>query len=238
MNIVIPMAGRGHRFKYAGYDTPKPLIDINGKTMIEYAVESIKIEGNYTYIIFDYEDQDINQKLENILKKITPNCNIIKIDYFTDGPASSASLSRNFVDHNDELIIVNCDQIIKDLDESKFLSYARKYDALLGCFISSSNKNSYVKVNENNLVTEVKEKEVISNLATNGLHYWKKASLFFESYDIMVEKDDRTNNEFYVAPSFNFLIENQYKIGIYLFNEHFPVGTPEDLQKYLLNENT
>jgi hypothetical protein len=135
-----------------------------------------------------------------------------------------------------ELIIPNCDQIIKDWDQELFLSFARKFDGVLGCFISSSPKNSYVKLDDGSFVTEVKEKEVISNIATNGLHYWKKARYFFESYEEMVSNNDRTNGEFYVAPTYNYLIEKKYKIGVYLFNQHFPLGTPEDLKKFLEDE--
>ena len=40
MKILIPMAGRGKRFEAAGYSFPKPLIDINGKTMIQVIIEN------------------------------------------------------------------------------------------------------------------------------------------------------------------------------------------------------
>ena len=36
MQLVIPMSGLGQRFKFAGYETPKPLIEIEGKTIIEH----------------------------------------------------------------------------------------------------------------------------------------------------------------------------------------------------------
>jgi hypothetical protein len=137
----------------------------------------------------------------------------------------------------DELIITNCDQIIKDWNKESFLSYARNYDGVLGCFISNKPHNSYVMINDSNLVVDVKEKKVISNLATNGLHYWKKAKYFFESVDKMISNKDTTNGEYYVAPSYNYLINSGYKIGIFMFNQHFPIGTPEQLKNYLNNEN-
>ncbi len=225
LQILIPAAGRGSRFKGSEFSNPKPLITWNGKNMIEHVIENFR--GDSKLMIITRNEHNVDT--ENVVK--------IEIDYTTEGPASTAYLSKSLVDLEAELIITNCDQIIKDWNQELFLSFARKFDGVLGCFISSSPKNSFVKVNEDNLVTDVKEKVVISNIATNGLHYWKKAKYFFDSCDEMFQKNDRTNGEFYIAPSYNYLLEKDYKIGIYLFNQHFPIGTPEDLKKYLENEN-
>lgn len=51
MNILIPMAGAGSRFEKAGYTFPKPLIEVNGKPMIQAVVDNINIEGNYIFIV-------------------------------------------------------------------------------------------------------------------------------------------------------------------------------------------
>jgi NDP-sugar pyrophosphorylase family protein len=203
------------------------MISWDGKNMIEHVIENFQNDSVSIYVI--------KRDIHNF--SLSQDVDVTEIDFVTDGPATTVNLIRDKIDPESELIVTNCDQIIKDWNQDFFQSFSRKFDAVLGCFISNSPKNSFVKVDENNLVTEVKEKVVISNISTNGLHYWKKAKYFFESYDEMVKNDDRTNGEFYVAPSFNYLIENNYKVGIYLFNQHFPIGTPEDLEKYLKNEN-
>ena len=226
LQILIPAAGRGSRFVGSEFLPPKPLISWNGKNMIEHVVNNFKNDDCKIIII--------KRKEHNILIN---EVSIVEIDYTTDGPASTCVLAKDLIDMDSELIITNCDQIIKDWDQEMFLSFARKFDGVLGCFISNSKKNSFVKIDENNLVTEVKEKMVISNIATNGLHYWKKAKYFFDSYHEMVNQKDTTNGEFYIAPTYNYLINKNYKIGIYMFNQHFPTGTPEDLKKYLINEN-
>jgi len=225
LQILIPAAGRGSRFLNSEYQEPKPLISWNGRNMIEHVMENFR--GDCKLIIITRNEHNLT--LENVDK--------IEIDYTTEGPASSAYLSKSIINLEDELIITNCDQIIKDWNQELFLTFARKFDGVLGCFISNSPKNSFVKVDESNLVTEVREKVVISNIATNGLHYWRKAKYFFESCDEMFEKNDRTNDEFYIAPSYSYLIQKNYKIGIYMFNQHYPIGTPEDLKKYLEYEN-
>jgi dTDP-glucose pyrophosphorylase len=228
LQILVPMAGRGSRFINSDFIEPKPLISWNNKNMIQHVVDNF-FASDVNFFIIKREEHTISFENDEV--------NIIDINYVTDGPATTAYLAKDLIDLEQELIITNCDQIIKDWNKDLFLSFARRYDGVLGCFISNSNKNSYVKVDDNNLVTDVKEKVVISNIATNGLHYWKKAKYFFESYDEMKLNNDRTNNELYVAPSYNYLIKNKYKIGIYMFNQHFPIGTPEDLKKYLKNEN-
>ena len=226
LQIVIPAAGRGIRFKNSQYENPKPLIEWGGKNMIEHVVDNFSTWENKIFILSREHH-----------KIILENCIVKEIDFLTDGPAISASLFEKEIDMESELIITNCDQIIKDWDQEKFLRYARKYDGVLGCFISTNPHNSYLTVGENNLVTNVKEKVVISNLATNGLHYWSKAKYFFDSLSDMVRNDDRTNGEFYVAPTYNYLISRGFKIGIFLFNEHYPIGTPEQLTIFLNNEN-
>lgn len=226
LQIIIPAAGRGSRFNGSEFIEPKPLISWNGRNMIQHVVSNFWIDTTRLIVI--------KRKEHNC---ILSNISIIDIDYTTNGPATTCYIAKDLINPDDELIITNCDQIIKDWNQDLFLSFARKFDGVLGCFISNSPKNSFVKLDENNLVTEVKEKVVISNIATNGLHYWKKAKYFFESYDDMVKNDDRTNGEFYVAPTYNYLIKNQYKVGVYMFNQHFPIGTPEDLKKFLENEN-
>jgi hypothetical protein len=193
--------------------------------MLQHVVDNFKSDSTKIHIIKRDEHQF------NI-----PNVKIWNIDYITDGPATTCSLTRDEIDMDSELIITNCDQIIKDWNQASFLDFARDYDGVLGCFISQSPKNSYVMLNDENLVIKIREKEVISNLATNGLHYWKKARYFFDSYDSMKSRSDTVNGEYYVAPSYNYMIEKGMKIGIFMFNQHFPIGTPEDLKKYLYHE--
>jgi NDP-sugar pyrophosphorylase family protein len=226
IQIIIPAAGRGSRFQNSEYTNPKPLIEWNGKNMIEHVVDNFKSQEVKIFLLCrDHHKIHID------------GCQVKNIDYTTEGPAISASLFREDVDPEEELIITNCDQIIKDWDLKRFISFSRRYDGVLGCFISSKNHNSYVKVDDFNQVIEVKEKEVISNIATNGLHYWRKAKYFFDSLDEMVKQNDTTNGEYYVAPTYNYLLKTGHSIGIFMFNQHFPIGTPEQLNYFLQNEN-
>jgi NDP-sugar pyrophosphorylase family protein len=237
MNILFPIAGRGERFRNSGFELPKPLIDINGKTMIEHAVKSIGIEGNFIFITFKYENDKLNNELNNILNSIVNNPKIIQVNYVTEGPASSALLAENFINTDEELIILNCDQIM-NWDGKKFIEFINEHkdaDGIVVTYNSSTEKNSYIKLNNEGIGTELTEKKVISKYSLNGIHYWRRGSLFVESAKKMIEKNIRVNNEFYISLSYNELIHQNKKIINYHISseQHIPVGVPEDLEIFL-----
>jgi dTDP-glucose pyrophosphorylase len=231
INIIIPMAGAGKRFSDVGYTIPKPFIPVHRKPMVQSVVENLNIKGKHIFII--QKQHSVGGSLQTFLNTISPNCVIIEIDELTEGPACTALLSEKHIDDN-PLIIVNCDQMIHDFDVNKLLEFAKvnEADGVLGAFISTSKKNSYMKLDPQGEVTEIKEKIVISNTATNGLHFWKNGKDFISSAKEMIEAGEIYNNEFYIAPTYNYLIKDGKKILPYFYNLHFPIGTPEDLNKY------
>jgi dTDP-glucose pyrophosphorylase len=234
MNIVIPMAGLGSRFTNEGYSTIKPLIEFNGKTMINWVIDNIKSSINANFIFIIKTEDDKKFSIKKHLLSIDNGFTILESPILPNGPAASALLAENII-KDDELIIINSDQIILDLnirDISKF-AHINKLDGVIGCFISTYEKNSYVKLDEYGYVSMVREKEVISNIATNGLHYWKSGNMFVNSTKEMILGNDTVNNEFYVAPTYNYLIQSGKKIKPFFFNFHYSVGTPTDLKKFI-----
>lgn len=241
VNILIPMAGLGKRFSDAGYVQPKPFIRFDSeKTMIEAVIKNLLTGFSYDEdftlnFVVNKKQLDLNY-LYSIIGNFLPKnkYNIIDVDYVPNGPAESCFIGLKHISPDEELIIVNCDQIIEDFYYGCFQSFCKLHnlDGCLGVFNSISPKNSYVKINSNNLITEVKEKQVISNIATNGFHWFKKAQYFSDAFNKMKEKKDTFNLEYYVAPSYNYLIENGGKVMPYYFNLHFPIGTPPDFEFY------
>lgn len=232
VNIIIPMAGNGSRFKQAGYSVPKPLIDVNGKPMIQRVVENINLPGKYIFLVLkEHYDQYC---LKYLLPLICKNpCEIVIVDRVTEGAACTILLASNFLDDN-ELIIANSDQLV-EWDSSHFLYYMRNNNADGGIvtFFGNDPKWSFAKINESGLITEVAEKNPISNAATAGIYYFKSGHKFHNSANQMISKNIRTNNEFYVAPVFNEIIEE--KILNYPIPKMHGLGTPNDLEYYLRN---
>lgn len=232
MNILIPMAGSGQRFKDAGYKEIKPLINVLGKPMIEAVIENLGFDNEFIFIL--NKEYDFEFLVTNLIKKYCPRAIIRYTEKLTEGPACTALLAEKDITDSD-LIIINCDQIIRDFDIDKLKEFAEinGADGVLGAFISSSKKNSYVKLDPNGEVIEVREKIVISNIATNGLHYWKNGRDFVESAKQMIAANERYNNEFYIAPTYNHLIQKGKKILPFFYNLHMPIGIPEDLERYV-----
>ena len=237
MNLLMPMAGRGDRFKRGGFNVPKPLVSVAGQSMVSRAINNL-YHPEIRFIFAILKDHAVQYNLDFILKDMV-DCDIIYVDEVTSGPASTCLLAEDLINTLDSLCIVNVDQIIEDLDWNDFWKFAdtktetaRHLSGVLGTFDSQHPKNSYARVDEIGLVVEVKEKEVISPVATNGLHYWSCGDSFVWSAKEMIARNDRSNGEFYIAPTFNYLIEVGCAIGTYHFNKHFPIGTPGDLLVY------
>jgi HAD superfamily hydrolase (TIGR01509 family) len=236
INIVIPMAGAGSRFSDAGYTFPKPLIDVNGKPMVQLVIDNLSIEGNYIFIVQKEHYEKYN--LEDLLNLISPNCTIIQVDGILDGAAKTVLLAKKYIDNDYPLIISNCDQVI-DWDSKKFIYdiMTKNSDGSILLFNATHPKWSYAKINDYGMISEVAEKRVISNNATVGVYYWKHGSDFVKYADQMIAKNIKTNNEFYVCPVYNEALLDNKKIHPFFVDKMFGIGTPEDLDSYLKGKN-
>lgn len=234
LNIVIPMAGMGTRFFNAGYKLPKPLIEVNGKPMIQIVVENLNIKANYIFIV--QKSHYDNYNLNYLLNLIAPNCKIIKIEGITEGAACTTLLAKEFVDSENPLMIVNSDQYI-EWNSSDFLYQMinKNSDAGIVTFPSSESKWSYAKTDTDGYVTEVAEKNPISNKATVGIYYWKNGSCYVRNAEKMISENIRVNNEFYVCPVFNQAIKESKKVICFDISKDdmHGLGTPEDLEKFI-----
>ena len=234
MNILIPMAGAGSRFKEVGYQLPKPLIDINGKPMVQRVVENLNITGKYIFVV--RQEHCNKYKLEELLKKISPTCEIIVTDGVTEGQACSALLAKEYINSSEPLMIVNSDNyFIWDTDN--FLHSVQDPDVKGMLFTfhepSQSTNWSYAQVDENDNVLEVAEKRPISTNALAGAFYWRKGSDCVSYTEQMIEKNIRVNNEFYIAPVFNEAIEDGKGIKNYTIADMKSMGTPSELSSFL-----
>ena len=234
LNVLIPMAGAGSRFAQAGYTFPKPLIEVNQKPMIQVVVENLNIKANFIYVVQSSHREKYN--LDTLLTMITPNCRVIEVDGITEGAACTALLARKYIDNDKSLLFANSDQFIEwDSNEFMYKMNETKCDGGIVTFKSTHPKWSFAKVDEKGLVTEVAEKNPISDTATVGFYWWKKGSDFVRYADRMIEKDIRVNNEFYVCPVFNEAIEDGKKIRTFNINKMYGLGTPEDLKYFIEN---
>ncbi len=239
INIVIPMAGHGSRFSNAGYKDPKPLIMVNDKPMIELVIDNLKPSRTHRFIFICQSNHLDNYPLRALLEDKAPGCKIIEVADVTAGAACTVLLAKEYINNQDQLMIANCDQYI-DIDIDEYLSVLddASVDGLIMTMKAYDNKWSFIKLNEKNEITLVVEKEVVSDEATVGIYNYQRGSDFVMASEAMISKNLRINNEFYVAPAYNEMIQNAKKIKYFnigkLGERMHGLGTPEDLKKFLI----
>jgi dTDP-glucose pyrophosphorylase len=237
INIVIPMAGLGSRFAQAGYEKSKPFIDVDGTPMIARVMENLHYPDAH-YILICRKDvlNGEQEMVEEISEKY--NATFIGIDKLTEGTACTVLYARKEINNELPLLIANSDQLV-DISIGNFINdcLSRKLDGSILTFLDSemNPKWSFAKTGEDDLVVQVKEKEVISNLATVGIYFFSKGKYFVDAAIDMIVNNDRVNNEFYTCPAYNYSIAVGHKIGVYTIaqEEMHGLGTPEDLTLYL-----
>lgn len=235
MNVLIPMAGAGSRFEQAGYTFPKPLIDVNGKPMIQRVVENLNMDARHIFIV--QKEHYEKYALQHTLNLIAPNCEIVQVEGITEGAACTTLLAKQFINNDEPLVLANSDQYVKwDSNEYMYSCMADDIDGSILTFEATHPKWSYAKLNEDGFVVEVAEKKPISKHATVGIYFWKRGKDYVECAESMIAKDIRVNNEFYVCPVYNEALLRGARVKTFHIDKMWGLGTPEDLDLFLKYE--
>lgn len=236
MKILIPMAGEGSRFAKEGYTFPKPLIDVNGKPMIQLVVENLNFNAEYIFLVRKEHLQKYDGLFDTLERITDEKTKIIEVDELTEGAACTALLAKDYINDEDDLLIANSDQFIEfSLENFKILKEITNVDGIVFSFNAVHPKWSFVKKNSRGFITEVAEKKPISNIATCGIYWYRKGSDFVKYAEQMIEKNIRVNSEFYIAPVYNELIGDGKKLVPFFVHSMWGIGTPEDLKYFLEN---
>ena len=237
LNIVIPMAGRGQRFVEAGYTVPKPLIPVHGTPMIDLVVANVRPRGEHRFIFICQKEHIDQFSLKSHLEELAPGCVVVEIPYVTEGAACTVLLAEEHIDNDEPLMIVNSDQYIRYSIEDYLAMQQGAADGLIMTMEADDPKWSFVRLGPAGEVLGVVEKQVVSNEATVGIYNFRHGKDFVRAARRMIEKDLRVNNEFYVAPVYNELIEEGKQIGLCNIGSveggMYGLGTPADLDVFL-----
>jgi dTDP-glucose pyrophosphorylase len=234
IQLVIPAAGLGSRFASVGISTPKPLIDVFDLPMIAWVIGNFSLTDLDKIIIITRPELELKENLYPFLTKLRCEVEFIYVSHVTQGPAISVALAEQSLDMNQALIVANSDQYVS-ANLTHFVDEVRSATSAgqILTMSATGSKWSYIRRSQTGHVSEVKEKVEISDEATVGIYGWSEASNYFKSLDLMISLDDRTNGEFYVAPSYNYLISKGLKISAHhigdVENQVHGFGTPEDL---------
>jgi dTDP-glucose pyrophosphorylase len=234
MKILIPMAGEGSRFVKEGYTFPKPLIDVSGKPMIQVVTENLDFDATYIFLVRKQHLEKYSG-LRTTLDRITNGkFKVVEVDGLTEGAACTTLLAKDLIDDDEELLIANSDQVIEYSAENfKLLKSLTPADGIIFTFNALHPKWSFVRVNSRGVISELQEKNPISNIATCGIYWYRKGSDYVRYAEQMIQKNIRVNGEFYVAPVYNeYISDGKMLIPFYVSKMH-GIGTPEDLNTYL-----
>lgn len=230
LTIVIPMAGAGKRFIEAGYSFPKPLVDVQGKPMIQRIVENLNIDAHYVFIVQKSHYEQYN--LKYLFNLLVPNNTVVVTEGISEGAACTTLLAEEFITDK-PLLLANSDQIVEwNSGDFMWSMQGEQVDGGILTFTATHPKWSFVKL-DGNRVLEVAEKKPISNEATVGIYYWRKGTEYVKYAKQMIQKNIRTNNEFYVCPVYNEAIADGKYIKNYHVDKMWGIGTPEDLSVFL-----
>jgi NDP-sugar pyrophosphorylase family protein len=239
LQIVIPMAGRGSRFAQAGFTDPKPLIPVGGQPMIQWVIDNVRPQCPHVFTFVCLAEHLARYpQLAPRLREICPGAHIVPVETVTEGAACTVLLAREIIDSSDPLMIANSDQVVEvAIDDYLAAGDDLGIDGWIMTFASDHPKWSYARLGPDGRVTEVVEKQVVSNEATVGIYNFQRGADFVRAADAMIAADFRVNGEFYVAPTYNQLIAEGRRITVFRIGEEFDtmhgLGTPEDLAVFV-----
>ena len=207
LKVVVPLAGRSDLFIKSGYPYPKPLIEINGKPMIQWVIDQVKSLNTPYQLVFIVKEEDARCfHIDNTLRLIDNNCAIIKLKGNTKGALCSVLMSIDIINDDDSILILNGDQII-DVNFSEIHDFWQemKSDVGIVTFQSVHPRWSYALL-DNNKVIQTAEKNPISNHAIAGYYYFQNSRLFFDCAFQTILNDVQKDGLYYISSVINEFI--------------------------------
>lgn len=231
LNIVMPMAGLGSRFRDAGFIKPKPLIDVRGRPMYAWATESLPLEraSRLIFILLASQPEfpDLTRDIETRYAEYGPV--VLSVPELTAGQAMTVLRAREVINNDEPLLIHNADTAFDADCDWVDKAFAEKLDGALLVFSSNEKRWSFSRENTAGLVEEVREKEVISPWATTGTYWFRRGADFVRVAEARFRSGKREASEFYVGPVYNDLISNGARVKNFPISKLYCFGTPEDL---------
>jgi len=238
MNIIIPLGGKGERFSKNGYSQPKPLIQVFEKTIIEYVLTNLNIStDDKIFIIYSEKLDDFD--FSNFILTRYSYINLIKIQD-TKGAAETLFLGINYILNNftyhNKCLILDCDtfytqdivNIFKKSNDN-IVFYTKNYD--------TNPIYSYIELNDENIITNIKEKIKISDNANTGAYAFTDIKTLHLYCKQVLDKNITFNNEHYTSCVISEMIASNILFKGHKLQEEyvFSLGTPVSVQKYIDN---
>jgi bifunctional N-acetylglucosamine-1-phosphate-uridyltransferase/glucosamine-1-phosphate-acetyltransferase GlmU-like protein len=243
--LILPMAGAGSRFFNEGYNTPKPLLDVEGLPMVIKAVECLPQKNNKIFIC--QNEHLRNYPVKETILNYFPNSNIIDIDYITNGQACTCEIAfkhkEALINPEYPVLISACDNgVYYDCEKYQNILNDENVDIIIWSFSNNSTSKLYphmyawLDVDDNDNIKRVSIKKPFKDCenkyAIIGTMLFKKAKYFKQGLDLIYKNELRTNGEFYVDNMIEPLINMGYKCRIFNVTNYLCWGTPNDYKVY------
>ena len=238
------MAGLGQRFVDAGYDVPKPFINVNGEKIIDRIVNMFDANDEIVFICNEkHMENDENREYLQGLKR---GCTIVTVPQHTKGPVYTLIPHFNLIDDKEQVIVCYCDNpYLWDYEKFKHWADSTWVD---GCILThtdfhphrlSSTYMAYCKLDSGtDKLQEIKEKEPYTDNhwtehASTGTYYFRKGKYIKKYFKEAVEnKVKHTNGEYYVTLVYNLLVRDGLDVRVYDTDYVTVFGTPEEVQNF------
>ncbi len=235
ISVVVPLAGGDELFQKHGYPYAKPVIELDGKPLVQHAHDCLKDipDSRFTFVV--RKQEELRFHLRNMLQLLDPKAEVVRADAPTKGAAATVMLAVEHIGESEELLIANGDQLLR-FNVARVLEgfRQRKLDAGTVVFDSVHPRWSFVKLDADGYVIEAAEKRPISRLATAGLYWFRRGGDFLDAAKNMIRKDASVNGVFYVCPTFNEMVLAQKKVGVHQVerDDYISLATPQAIEEY------
>lgn len=235
------MAGRGTRFSNFGYSTPKPFIEINGRSMFLWALESLNGLTVDNLLIVVLAEHRVKYKLDKLLED---NCKfpytIVAIDDITEGQLCTVLSAENYMKSDRDIMIISSDTLVVSDIKDVIADVNSSSNGIISTMVSDIGDNwSFVRIDDKNNVTEVAEKKRISNYISTGLYYFKSTFEFLKYAHSLIQQNIRVNGEFYIIPVYDLMLKDNLNFKIANSIQMWDMGNPDakDAFEIALNKN-
>jgi NDP-sugar pyrophosphorylase family protein len=233
INILILAANDFHDDRDSGY--PLGLSEINGKILLQHLTEQCNAIPD-SHLTLAVNERDCKRwHLDNVVRLLSPQANVVQIRRTTSGAACTALLAISDFKSEDPLLIVNGNELI-DVDFNAVVTefFNADLDAGVVVFPSVHPRYSYVRLSEEQMVIECAEKNPISNHATVGFYWFRRGKDFVESAQQTIIKQAHVDGQYYICPTLNEMILQQARIGVHHIEsrQFHPLKSERQFEKF------
>jgi len=235
LQILMPMGGLGSRFAKEGYETPKPLIEVDGKPMFIRALDSFKSVEDIQHIFVIRKEHDEKYDLSRQILTQLPDARIALLDHDTGGAVETCLIANDLIDNELPIAVADCDIYFESSSYFEKINNVENsnLDGMLLTFNSEDPRYSYVELNDANEAVRTAEKVVISNHAILGGYFFRSGELFKSLAQQFITEGLGELKEFYMSHLFNLLLTRSGKVEVADIDTMHIFGTPEELNAYL-----